>query len=322
MKNLILFCLLVLSDAFYSQINQKYGELIKKADSLYESKDYKNSAFAYSAAFKENGGKGITKDRFSAACSWALANYPDSAFSQLNRIATKGNYTDYEGVMSDVDLISLHNDSRWKPLLDLIKENKEKAEAKLNKPLVKTLDSIYAEDQNYRLQIDNIDKKYGQNSKQMDSIWHIIMEKDASNVIVITKILDQYGWLGPDIIGNRGGSTLFLVIQHSEQKIQEKYLPMMREAVKNRKASSSNLALLEDRVALGQNKKQIYGSQIGRDPSSGTWFVLPLEDPDNVDKRRAEVYLPPISEYISHWQLKWDVEQFKKEQLLREKNKK
>lgn len=322
MKNLILFCFLVLTIALYSQDKQKYNELIKKADSLYAAKDYKNSAFAFSYAFKYNGGKGTTNDRYNAACSWALANYPDSAFFQLNKIVTIGNYTNFSNINSEPDFITLHDDQRWKPVLEMVKQNKEKAEAKLNKPLVKILDSIDFEDQNYRLQIDGIEKKYGHNSRQMDSIWHIINEKDASNLIVITNILDKYGWLGPDVVGGKGASTLFLVIQHSDLTTQEKYLPMMREAVKNRKAASRDLALLEDRVAIRQNKKQIYGSQIGRDPSTSVYYVLPLEDPDNVDKRRAEVYLPPIAEYISNWQLKWDVEQFKKEQLLREKNQK
>jgi hypothetical protein len=100
-------------------------------------------------------------------------------------------------------------------------------------------------------------------------------------------------------------------------------LPMMREAVKNRKAEGSSLALLEDRVALGQGKLQIYGSQIGRDPDTQLYYVSPLLDPDNVDKRRAEVGLGPLSEYVTHWQIKWNVEQYKKDlPALEEKRKK
>jgi hypothetical protein len=88
---------------------------------------------------------------------------------------------------------------------------------------------------------------------------------------------------------------------------------MMREAVKNGKAAGSSLALLEDRVALGQGKRQIYGSQISRDPETQEYYISPLEDPDNVDKRRAEVGLGPLSEYVIHWQIKWDVEKYKKD---------
>ncbi|MBK9735077.1 MAG: hypothetical protein IPO92_08980 [Saprospiraceae bacterium] len=276
-------------------------------------KDFRKSADKYSEAFKANGWKGLSNDRYNAACSWALAAVPDSAFFQLDRIATKANYTNYGHITTDPDLNSLHSDSRWEPLLEKIKQNKDKAEVNLNKPLVAILDSIYVEDQKYRQEIDGIEKKYGWESKEMKDHWKIINEKDSINLIQVKSILDNYGWLGADVVGGQGNSTLFLVIQHSDQATQEKYLPMMREAVKNGKAQGSSLALLEDRVALKQAKRQIYGSQIGRDPDTQIYYVSPLEDPDNVDKRRAEVGLGPLSEYVNHWQIKWDVAQYKKD---------
>lgn len=85
----------------------------------------------------------------------------------------------------------------------------------------------------------------------------------------------------------------------------------MREAVKKGNASSSNLALLEDRVALRQGKKQIYGTQVTKDEVTGESYVLPLEDPDNVDKRRAEVGLEKLQDYLSNFGIKWDVEEYK-----------
>ena len=298
---------------FGQNIPQEYFDLVKKADSLYNAKDFRSSANKYSDAFKTNGWKGFPDDRYNAACSWALADVSDSAFFQLDRIATKSNYTNYGHITTDPDLNSLHNDNRWKPLLEKIKQNKDKAEANLNKPLVVILDSIYFEDQTYRKQIDGIEKKYGWESKEMKDHWKIINEKDSINLIKVKSILDKYGWLGADVVGGQGNSTLFLVIQHSDQATQEKYLPMMREAVKNGKAHGSSLALLEDRVALGQGKRQIYGSQIGRDSETQIYYVLPLEDPENVDKRRSEVGLGLLSDYVSRWQIKWDVEQYKKD---------
>ena len=293
----------------------EYYNLVKKADSLHNAKDFKASALTYSAAFKANGWKAVSNDRYNAACSWALANNSDSSFFQLNRIATKANYINYGHITTDPDLNSLHEDLRWKPLLEIIKQNKEKAEANLNKPLVAELDSIYTEDQKYRLQIDEIEKKYGWESNQMKAHWKIINEKDSVNLIKIKSLLDKYGWLGTDVIGEQGNSTMFLVIQHSDVATQDKYLPIMREAVKNGKAKGSSLALLEDRVALRKGKKQIYGSQIGRDNDTKLYYVSPLEDPDNVDKRRAKVGLEPLADYVNYWQIKWDVEQYKKDLL-------
>lgn len=163
MKQATLFFALILSInvIFGQSIPKEYFSLVKVADSLYKAKDFKSSAYKYSDAFKINDWKGSSNDRYNAACSWALAAVPDSAFFQLDRIATKANYTNYSHITTDPDLNSLHNDNRWKPLLEKIKQNKEKAEANLNKPLVATLDSIYIEDQKYRNQIDGIEKKYG-----------------------------------------------------------------------------------------------------------------------------------------------------------------
>jgi hypothetical protein len=284
--------------------NKEYAYFVKKADSLYRAKDYKNSASSYSAAFKAYGWTGLAGDRYNAACSWALAGNADSAFFQLDRLAKKGNLTNYGHVTADSDLNSLHADKRWPALLELVKQNKDKAEANLNKPLASQLDSIYIEDQKYRQMMGDIEKKYGAESSEMKNIWRTIRQRDSINLITVTMILDKYGWLGADVVGQQGNVALFLVIQHSNQKTQEKYLPMMRSAVKNGKASSSNLALLEDRVALGQGKKQIYGSQIDRD-QQGKYFVSPIEDELNVNKRRASVGLDPLEEYVKYWGIEY-----------------
>lgn len=313
MKKIIMLLGCFITTHFSFGQNGKYSVLVKKADFLYNIKEFKSSALTYTAAFRANGWTGTPNDRYNAACSWALANNLDSAFFQLNRIATRAKYMNYGHITTDSDLNSLHNDKRWKPLLEIIKQNKEKADANLNKPLVAELDSIFTEDQKYRLQIAEIEKKHGWESNEMKAHWKIINEKDSINLIKIKSLLDKYGWLGTDVIGEQGNLTLFLVIQHSDLVTQERYLPMMREAVKNGKAKGSSLALLEDRVALRKGKKQIYGSQIGRDNDTKLYYVSPLADPDNVDKRRAEVGLQPLAEYVNQWQIKWAVKQYKQD---------
>ena len=131
------------------------------------------------------------------------------------------------------------------------------------------MDTIYQNDQKYRKQKRELERKYGWDSEEMKSHLKKVTEKDSINLIFVKKILDEYGWLGRDIIGRQGNLTLFLVIQHSDLETQEKYLPMVREAVKKGDVYMSNYILLEDRVALRQGKRQIYGSQIGRDKETG-----------------------------------------------------
>ena len=310
MKNttfLTIFGILIINIAF-GQNREKYSELVSEAWELYENKEYLKSGQKYSEAFVVNGNKGSLEDRYDAACSWALANQADSSFIQLFKIAELGNFTDIEHITSDSDLNSLHADERWDKVIGIIMSNREN----LDEQLVAILDTIYQKDQGYRLQAEEIEEKYGRESEEMQTFVKIIQEQDSINVVKVTNILDERGWLGSDIIGNEGNLTLFLVIQHSYPETQEKYLPMMREAVKKGNAPAAYLALLEDRVALGKGEKQIYGSQIGYDQETGEYYVAPLIDPDNVDKRREEVGLGPIQDYIYNWGITWDAEEYKK----------
>jgi hypothetical protein len=303
MRNCIsIFCFILTIQLTFGQTPPvEYYELIKKADSLYEAKDYQSSAFTYSSAFKVFGWKGLSSDRYNAACSWALAGFPDSAIFNLERIALKANYTNYIHITTDPDLVSLHSSKGWKPLLEIIQANKNKAEANLNKPLVNKLDSIYADDQNYREMIADVENKYGHESKELSELWRTIKEKDSINLIKVEALLTKYGWLGPDEVGEVGNSTLFLVIQHSDLKTQEKYLPMMKEAVKNYKAKSFDLALLVDRVEMNNGRPQVYGSQITM--KDGKYEIYKIIDEVNVNKRRAEVGLDPLEEYVKYWNI-------------------
>ena len=130
---IFLLTLLISATALLAQNNhQKYDVLIRKADSLYQVKDYKNSAHAFSDAFNAPDAEITMNHRYNAACSWALANVPDSAFYHLNYVATKMNYTDYGHITRDSDLKSLYGDKRWQALIELVKANKDEAYRKID----------------------------------------------------------------------------------------------------------------------------------------------------------------------------------------------
>lgn len=317
MKKIIflIFINILVFSKIIGQGNVGYKELVDEASKLYQAKEYSKSGQRYSDAFRSLGDKGIVNDRYNAACAWALANESDSSFIQLFKIAQNANYSDLQHLTTDSDLRSLHDDTRWASIVELVKSNKAKTEANWDRALISNLDTIFEEDQTYRIQAKEVEENYGWESIEMKSHWKLINEKDSINLIKVQNVLDTRGWLGEDIIGSRGNQTLFLVIQHADLDTQEKYLPMMRDAVRKGNAKSNHLALLEDRVALRKGGRQIYGSQIGRDKETGEDYVLPLIDPDNVDKRRAEVGLGTIQDYIQNWGMTWNIEEYKKKLL-------
>ncbi len=324
MKNLLAIAALFLfTNSSFCQSDQ-YSEYVKKAWALYESNSYKESAEMYKKAFDELDGKAVPGDRYNAACSYALAQDKEQSFYHLFRLAEHPavRYKNYNHISSDSDLLSLHDDKRWSKLLELVQSNKNEAEKYLEKDLVVMLDSIYLEDQKYRRQIDEVEEQYGRDSEEMEKHWELINAKDSINLILVSNLLDERGWLGAEIVGDQGNRALFLVIQHADIDTQLKYMPMMKEAVKKGDASASSLAMLEDRVAIRQGKRQIYGSQMTRDTESGEFYVSPLVDPENVNARRAEVGLGSIEEYVQIWGLTWDVQKHiqrtKKHESLKE----
>jgi hypothetical protein len=307
MRFFFLFCFLVFTSMVYGQ---SYKSLSSQAINAYDRKDYSKAVDFFKEAFKiEHNSKG---DIYDAACSAALSGQKELAFEWLE-LSIKNGWTNINHMKSDKDLFSLHDDARWTVIVDGLQKVVDKLEANFDKALQKELLDIYKDDQDIRHVYIDATKKYGFESKQADSLGRLMAEKDASNLTKIRNILDSRGWVGPEVVGSQANQALFLVIQHSDLEIQQKYLPMMREAVKNKKANGNSLALLEDRIALGEGRNQKYGSQIGTDKVTGKYYVLPLENPDDVDVRRAEVGLGPIAEYVSRWNIVWDVELYKKE---------
>jgi tetratricopeptide (TPR) repeat protein len=310
MKPIITILLLFFAALSYGQT---YKSLIVSADSLYKLKEYQKAMPLCKKAFKIEHKN--PNDLYNAACIAALSGHEKLAFKWLD-LALKNGWSNVAHLKTDTDLTTLHDSKKWAKLVATMQTVVDKIEANYDKPLQSKLLAIFDDDQAIRRQYIAAQKEFGHQSKQVDSLSKIMLYKDSINLIQITEILDKYGWVGSDKVGGQANHTLFLVIQHADLKTQQKYLPMMRAAVKNNNASSSALALLEDRVALAEGKKQIYGSQIGYDSETNKSYVLPLEDPDNVDKRRAKMGLGSFADYVKRWDIVWNSEEYKKQLLL------
>lgn len=175
----------------------------------------------------------------------------------------------------------------------------KESEKQIFKHIEIQLDSIYLEDQFFRSKVDSIGNIYGFESKQVDSIFSIINEKDNLNLKKVIQIIEKYGWLGADKIGKNGNLTLFLVIQHSDIEIQEKYYSMIKEAANKGNIDLADFALFEDRFEMYHNRPQIYGSQILM--TGKKYSIYNIFDEKNVNKRRLKVGLQPLENYVKNY---------------------
>ena len=185
-------------------------------------------------------------------------------------------------------------------------------EKKDYKELIATLDSIHYLDQTYREQSVELEKEYAWDSPEIQKLAQMELIQDSLNLIEVEKIIAEHGWLGPDLIGEKGNKTIFLVIQHADITTQEKYLPILKDAVQNGNTKGAYLALMEDRILIRHGEKQIYGSQIAMNYETNQFQLSPMIHPEDVDNRRNKIGLNPIADYLKIWDLTWDLEVFKK----------
>ena len=287
--------------------NEQYFNRLKIADALYKMQKYRDAAILYNRIFEENGDKAYVPDRYAAAKAWAKANNADSAFFHLFRIIERVKYNEVEKVENDSSFLSLHRHPRWKAALDNMIRNKREEEA-----LIAILDSVFEDDQRYRLKVDETVARFGRESMAMKKLDSLISSADSINQIKVIGILDKYGWPGQYSIGSRG-IAIFLVLQHADLSVQEKYLPQITAGVNAGDLDADKLALLEDRIAVKRGNCQTYGSQIGFDEKSKQHYVFPVFDPEHVDERRKEIGLEPIFDYAASWNIKWNKTKYRKE---------
>jgi tetratricopeptide (TPR) repeat protein len=288
---------------------QSYKKLVSRADSFYRQKDYESSLKLYKQAFVIS--KEDFNDLYNGACTASLTGNRRLALEWLSLSIEKG-WTNAGHLKEDSDLNNLHNSKGWSKLIIKLQRITDSMEAKYDKPLKKELESIFSADQSLRYKYIAATEK-SLSSPYVDSLRRAILFTDSVNLVKVTSILDTEGWPGKEKVGEKGCQALFLVIQHSDLSTQEKFLPTMRDAAKKGDLDKRLLAALEDRIAIRQGKKQIYGTQIGKNVTLDKSYVFPIEDPDNVDARRAEVNLPPIADYVKNWNIEWNVEDYKKQ---------
>jgi hypothetical protein len=187
-----------------------------------------------------------------------------------------------------------------------------RAQTKVNLPLKHELDSIYVLDQKYREllsvkldsnKVDSLTKIYSVNKENLTNyIWKLQTEADSSNVKRVVEIIKQYGYPGKTLVGEPTNEAVFYVIQHST--VIDKYLPLIEKAAKEKQLPFHLYAMMKDRSLMYNKKEQIWGTQakgmnvVNKETGKPKWafFIWPITDPDNVNKRRKDAGFPQTVE--------------------------
>lgn len=292
---------------FFNTIKaQDFDSLIKEANDLYDSELYENSAKKYEAALLLE--EGHPYNYYNAACSWALASDTSNAIRNLYLSVEKG-YKNLKHIKKDTDLSSLHELDAWNKILALIQKNIDDYEKDFDKPLKAAIEKLHVKDQMLRRLYKEAQSKFGKDSEEMDYFWQLMAEQDSINLIEVETLLEKHGWPGLSTVGSKANTTIWLVIQHAPITVQEKYLPLLKTSVREGESPGKQLAMLEDRILVRNDKEQVYGTQIKLDTPNGESAFFPIEAPEKVNQRRAEVGLGPIEDYAKHHGINWTIKQ-------------
>lgn len=130
--------------------------------------------------------------------------------------------------------------------------------------------------------------------KEITRVWKV----DAENRAWLKKVIAKVGWPGRSLVGNDGAAVAWMIVQHADRDVpfQKRCLPLIQAAAARGEVDKKDVAMLTDRVLVAEGKKQIYGTQCKIE--NGDAIPHPIEDEANVDKRRAEVGMPPMAEYL------------------------
>ncbi len=135
-------------------------------------------------------------------------------------------------------------------------------------------------------------------SGQLGEGYNEEMEKlHNRNAKILNEIIDTIGYPTVDKVGKEANEATWLVIQHSigQPAFMKKCMKLLEIAVRENKANSKNLAFLTDRVAVFENKPQLYGTQFDWD-ENGELNPNLFDNLTKVNQRRKSIGLNSLEE--------------------------
>lgn len=120
------------------------------------------------------------------------------------------------------------------------------------------------------------------------------------NAQLVWEAFNTIGWPGRHKVGDDGAAAAFLIIQHAigRPDVQRRGLMLMLDAIPRGDANALDAAYLSDRIAVFEGRPQLYGTQF--DWFEGELSPAPIADPEDVERRRASVGLPPLAEVTAY----------------------
>jgi len=136
-----------------------------------------------------------------------------------------------------------------------------------------------------------------------------VVKNDIDAANRLKAIIAARTWPMQPRVGSAAQSAAWLIVQHADRDpaLQIETLQMLEKPEHQERFRRDQYALLYDRVQLAIGRDQRFGTQIACE--NGTAKATNLEQPDDVDARRAAQGLGPLQTYIARVGLNCESEQ-------------
>jgi hypothetical protein len=123
-------------------------------------------------------------------------------------------------------------------------------------------------------------------------------EVDATNTAWLKALIAKRGWPTISQAGQTAAANAWLLVQHADADpaLQVKALRLMEPLLAKGEVDKSNYAYLYDRVTVNTVGTQRYGTQMTC--RAGELVPRPIEDEAGLAKRRADMGLQPMADYL------------------------
>jgi len=116
---------------------------------------------------------------------------------------------------------------------------------------------------------------------------------------ILNEIIEKHGFPTIEKFGKEASDAAWLVIQHSISKpeFMKKCVVLLKKAVAENQADAKQLAYLTDRIAVFEDRPQLYGTQFDWN-ENGEMSPKLFDDLEKVNERRKSVGLNSLQEQI------------------------
>lgn len=166
----------------------------------------------------------------------------------------------------------------------------------LNKKLIEDLFKLREKNQ------QRVDEEIRKN-RTPDALMKRIKESRAKNTDQLCRILKQYGWPTPSLVGKEGVEAALFMVNNSVAQLRVDLMPVIVAATKQGEITRPDFAGYVDGMRLDAGLKQLFGTQAT--VINGFLVLFPIEAETQVDSRRKQFGLPPLSDYIRFLQAEY-----------------